>query len=504
MASVKKNYFYAMLYEILVIIVPLITAPYVARVLGVAKLGMYSSAHTIVNYFILFARLGVVNHGGREIAKAKTQEERNRIFSNVFAIQSIATVVVALVYTAYLFITPKNFLMSAIMFFYMATALIDVTWLFNGVEDFKFTSLRNMFFKLLNTSLIFILVKDEDDLMIYAIILSACYFVNHLTMWFKVFKYVRFVRPQLSIMRANLKPMLVLFIPAIAVSLYKYLDRIMLDIMCGEVELEYYASAAQINSIPLSVITALGTIMMPRISALAESGDNKKSLEYTKNTLLFVACVSSAMAFGMAAIAPNFIPLYYGEEFAPASNVLVALSSTLVFLSWANVIRTQYLIPYKKDKLYIISLFAGAAVNIITNIIFIIFWKSFGAALATILAEFTVCLLQTMFTRKVLNVKESMKQGSGFLIIGAIMYAVIALVCPLIPVNDILMVILQVGIGAAVYILLSLIYVRFIIKFPLMEILFSKKKKVAVAVSQAHTPSADGVSITHSNNNDNP
>ncbi len=477
MASVKKNYFYAMMYEILVIIVPLITAPYVARVLGVSNLGMYSSAHTIVNYFILFARLGVVNHGSREIAKARTREERNAIFSNVFAIQAITTILVAAVYAVYLLITPKDLTMSMVMLFYMASALIDVTWLFNGVEDFKFTSLRNMAFKLINTTLIFVLVKKAEDIIIYAIILAACYFVNHLTMWLKVFKYVSFVKPKAELIIKNLKPMLVLFIPTIAVSLYKYVDKIMLDIMCGEVELEYYNSAAQINSIPLSVITALGTIMIPKISSLAESGDNKQSLAYTKNTMLFVSCVSTAFAFGLAAVASNFIHVYYGEEFLPASGVLIALSSTLIFLSWANVIRTQYLIPYKKDKLYIISLFSGAAVNLTTNVLFIIFWKSVGAAIATILAEFTVCLMQTIFVRKELDIKTYLKQGSGFLLIGAIMYAVVAFVCPYIPVNNIVLLILQVLIGALVYALLSFIYLKYILKFPIIEMLFSRKKR---------------------------
>lgn len=483
MASVKKNYFYAMMYEMLVIIVPLITAPYVARVLGVSNLGMYSSAHTIVNYFILFARLGVVNHGSREIARAKTQEERNTIFSNVFAIQAATTLIVAAVYVVYIMLTPKDFVMSSVMLLYVATALIDVTWLFNGVEDFKFTSLRNMAFKIVNTTLIFVFVNKADDIIIYAIILSACYFVNHLTMWFKVFKYVRFVSPSVQMIKKNIKPMLVLFVPTIAVSLYKYLSRIMLDIMCGEVELEYYSSAAQINSIPLSVITALGTIMIPKISTLVESGDNKQSLAYTKNTMLFVSCVSTAFTFGMAAVAPNFIPLYYGEEFTPASNVLIALSTTLIFLSWANVIRTQYLIPYKKDKLYIISLFAGAIVNLITNTLFIMLWKSLGAAIATILAEFTVCLLQTIFVRKELDINTYFKQGLGFLVIGVIMYVVVAFVCPLIPVNDILLFILQVLAGVIVYSVLSFIYLKFILKFPIIEMLLSRKKKNKKAVN---------------------
>ena len=469
MSSVKKNYLYNIIYEALLIIIPIITSPYISRILGAESVGIYTYCYTQVSFFVLFARLGIVNHGSRSIAAAKTNEERNVIFSNTYTIQLFLSALATLAYLFYLLVFQVECLeISFIMLIYLFAATFDINWFYFGIEKFKITVIRNVIVKIISTVLLFIVVKRREDLWKYALILGMSQLSGQLAIWPYLRRYVRFIKPSMKIMKTLFVPILLLFIPQIAVSIYKMMDKMMLGSYCVKEELGYYEYASMIVVLPLGFITSLGTVMLPRISSLMKNGNIEKSQTYTHFSILFAVGMSVAFAFGLSSIAPVFVPFYFGTEFIPVSSLLLGLSSTLPLIAWANVVRTQFLIPLNKDKEYIFSLFCGAFINIIINLILIPKMQAWGAVVGTIFAEASVCLIQTYMSKKYIPVIKYLKEIFGFLIIGMIMFVLVRLVA-CIKINTVYSIVLQVIIGAISYILLSFLYVKLFLRINIIK-----------------------------------
>lgn len=467
MSSVKKNYIYNVLYEILIIVLPLITSPYISRVLGPENIGIYTYQYSIVSYFVMFARLGIVNYGSRTVAAAKSDEERSKVFSNTFAIQGTLAFFTTVLYIGYVVFGDLEYsTMGLIMLLYLLTAALDVNWFFFGIEQFRITVVRNTVIKLISTALLFMLVKQPDDLNIYGIILGGSNLLGQLATWPYVGKYIKIVKPEIREVRRHFYPIVVLFVPQIAVSLYKMMDKIMIGALCSKSQLGYYEYASMIVNLPLGFITSLGTVMIPRISSLMKDGDNKTSQIYTHNSILFATGLSIAFAFGLSGIAPVFVPFYFGDEFWPTTELLIGLAVTLPFLAWANVVRTQYLIPAKRDKEYIASLFSGAGINIVINMLLIPRYQAWGAVIGTIAAEVTVCITQTWTARRYLPIGVYIKECSGFIAIGAVMGATVSAL-GLLGMPVVWCILLQISVGAAVFLSLAVIYVKYVLKLQL-------------------------------------
>lgn len=222
--------------------------------------------------------------------------------------------------------------------------------------------------------------------------------------------------------KKHIKPLLILFIPAIAVSLYKYMDKIMLGIMTTKTQVGFYENAERAINIPISIIGAFGTVMLPKMSNLAAKKDEEESQRYIMLSMEFIMCLTIAMAFGMAAVANSFSLLFWGDQFAECGALIQVLSFSVIFLAFANILRMQYLIPQKKDWIYIMSVFTGAFVNLIINALLISKLQALGAALGTVAAELSVCAVQTICVSSKLPVKVYIKKAMPFLGFGVLMY----------------------------------------------------------------------------------
>ncbi len=295
--------------------------------------------------------------------------------------------------------------------------------------------------------------------------------VSQVLLWSFVHKKVGFAKVSRKDIISHVKSNLVLFIPVVAISLYKIMDKIMLGAMSNVSEVGFYENAEKIINIPLAFITALGTIMLPRVSNLVSKGEIEKIKEYIHKSILFIMFLSYAMCFGLIAISYKFAPFFFGNEFQKTGILIVLLAPTLLFLSFANVLRTQYLIPNEKDKIYIISVSLGALVNLILNFLFIPKLDSVGACIGTIVAEFMVMFYQTMMVRKELNIKKYIKDSFPFLVKAIVMFFIIYSL-QFLNINTFFLLSLQIFIGIIVYSFLNRKYI--------MSLLFSKKKnKVA-------------------------
>lgn len=461
--SVVKNFLYNSAYQIVSVITPLITSPYISRKLGAESLGIYSYTYSVASYFLIFAMLGVKNYGNRSIARVRQErEERSRVFSSIYIFQLLTSLIFVGGYILYLIVfSPENIWIATIQGLLVLSATFDITWLFFGLELFKTTTLRSIAVKILTVILILSGVNSPDDLWKYTLIMVSSVFASQVVMWPFVPKYVDWYRPNLRQILAHFKPNCVLFVPVIATNLYKYMDKLMLGNMSEMTYLGYYENAERLVQIPNSLVTALGTVMLPRMSNIVKKGQTQQYEVMIKKSIVFAVFLSSAFCFGILTVSNAFVPFFFGNEFTPVISLLYILAPIMIFISWADVIRTQYLLPNSMDVSFLVSVLAGAIVNFILNMILIPGMEAEGAAIGTLFAEFTVCILQTIAVSGKLSICKFLKLSVPFVVNGFVMWF---LVNKIYMVNNFITIVVQVLLGATIYIMLLFLYLRFINK----------------------------------------
>ena len=458
MTSLKKNIVYNLLYQVLVIILPLITAPYISRVLGAEGIGTYSYVYSIAYYFGLCGMLGVSNHGNRSVALVRDDKDKlSATFWNIYSVQLTTTVLALLFFLSYIvFVSSFDKTIATISVLFVISYVLDINWLFFGLEKFKITVTRNTIIKLCTVVCIFLFVKKSDDLWLYMLIMSLGMVCSQVYLWLNVRKYIHFVKPTFSEIKKHIKPMLILFIPVIAYSIYKVMDKIMLGSLSSVTQLGLYENAEKIINIPVGIINAFGTVMMPRISALVANKDDGKISNYMQQAFKYFSLIAIGMTFGLIGVSQILSPVYFGEQFIGSSPLIAGLSISLIFMVWANIIRTQYLIPNKQDKPYVISTIIGAVINLGFNLALIPHIGAKGALIGTVLAEFSVFFVQAISVRKPLNLKKYLKPSIGFLIAGSIMAAVVIIIGKFMG-ESILTLVVQVFVGAFLYIVITVL-----------------------------------------------
>ncbi|MCI9286561.1 MAG: flippase [Clostridia bacterium] len=451
MSSVRKNFFYNVLYQVLVLILPLVTAPYIARVLGAENIGIYSYTYSVVYYFMLIAMLGINNYGNREIAKVRNnRDELQKTFTSIYTLQIVMTIFMILIYAIYICIVVKaNVNIALIQGIYLISVAFDINWFFFGIEEFKLTVTRNTIIKLLSVISILMFVKKKEDVYIYTLIVASSALISQLALWPFVRKYTKLVKIKVKDVTRHIKQCFILFVPIIAVSLYKIMDKIMLGNMTDMSQVGFYENAEKIINIPMGVITALATVMLPKISNLVANGEKEKIERYTRKAMEFEFISSAALTFGLIAVASIFVPIFLGNEFTYSAILVKNLSVTIIFISLASVIRTQYLIPNEKDKIYMFSVIVGAVLNLSINLILIPKFKAVGATIGTIIAEFSVFAYQTYAVRKELDIKKYLKNGIKYIVLAIIMCIIVSSIN--INIEPIVLLVIKVLLGVVIY-----------------------------------------------------
>lgn len=453
------------MYQILAIGVPLITAPYLSRVLGAEGLGEYAYMYTIAQYFGLFILFGLINYGSRTIAMVKDNpEELAKAFTSIYVMQLICSVFVVTSYIVYACVAVEHNVLVWIQGLYLLSVVLDINWFFFGMEKFQLTVTRNAMIKLMGVLSIFIFVRDTEDVIIYTSLMAGIQLLATAFMWPFVKRYTKFVKIDRSDILQHVKPNLTLFIPVLAISIYNKMDIIMLGSISGTTEVGYYTNAEKIIQIPLGFITAIGTVMLPRISNMLVSGKEEQIKQYFKISITAIMFLASGICFGIMGVADKFVPIYFGSGYEVCVLLLYVLLPCQLFQSFANVIRNQYLMPYKKDRIYIISVCIGAVVNLILNCILISRLGAAGVAIGTLVAEFTVCAYQAYMTRVDLQLGKVLAEIVPFLILGATMLLLI-LNLPDFTEIELFNMVIEILIGGIFYVSVSaLLYITYIKK----------------------------------------
>lgn len=427
--SLKSNFLYQAAWQLLLVLVPLVTTPYLSRTLGADQVGVYSYTYSVTNYFVMFATLGMSTYGVRMVAACgNDRAQRSVSFWNAYASQLIVSLVVVLAYVVYTLCEPAGGMVVTVVWgMWVLSAVLDVSWLLFGVEEFKVPTIRSIVTKLVSVFVIFGFVRGPEDLWVYCGAIAGSYLINQILIWPFVRRYVDFVRPRLKQTLRHLIPSLRLFIPVIAISLYVTLDKVMLGLLSGMTQVGFFEYSEKLSKMPMALITAVGTVMLPRMTAELVAGRHEKALDLLGDSIWVMLAVAFALMLGIIGIAPEFAVVFLGDEFADCSGIMRVLALVIPLISTTNVLGRQYLLPMGRDTLFTLSVCVGAVVNICLNIVLIPAYAAMGAAISTVCAEFSVLVVQAFMVRRELPLMRYLSSSLPFVVCGLIMLFAIRL-----------------------------------------------------------------------------
>ena len=457
--SVKKNYLYNLLYQMTSVLLPVLTIPYVSRVLSADGIGINTVTYANTQYFILLGSLGISIYATKKIATIREKKDKlKKTFWEIFSIQFTGCILAYMVFALTLGQSHKYGVFYMLQGFYILAAAVDISWYFLGIENFKNASLRSFFAKIISVILIFIFVKTRDDLWKYILINAGTMFVGQLIMWFYVGKDMLKVKEIGKLKIAmHIMPILALFVPQIATQVYTVLDKTMIDLFKGAVEAGYYDQSQKIVRILLSVVTSLGIVMLPRIANLFSKDDLNEVKKSLRKAFVVISFLSIPITFGLIGISDKFVPILFGNEFLSVIPLTKISPVLVIIIGLGNVFGTQYLLAIGKNKEYTASVCIGALVNFCFNLLLIPRFAAMGAVIATVSAELSIALIQFWFARVVFDftwIKETYK----YWVSGILMLAIVRLIGNVTPIS-ILFLVLQIAIGSLVY-FISLIILR--------------------------------------------
>ena len=399
--KVIKNYLYNLSYQILTIILPIITVPYVTRIFTSEALGNYVFYNSIVSYFSLFAMLGIGVYGTKQIAAAS---DVSSTFWNIYVIQLIASILAISVYVISIFSIPQmGGVIPLIVGITLFAKMIDISWLFSGKEDFKKITIRNTVVRLIGVISIFTFVKSSDDLYLYVFLIVIFDFLGQFVMWVPAKKFIKRPSFNANVIKKNLHPIVLLFLPQVAISLYVVLDRTLLGLLGSYSDVGIYEQGQKLISILLKVVSSLGVVMLPRVANLLSERKDKEAQNMVKFSFILYNLIIFPMIFGLIAVNEVFVKLFLGQNFQDVKYVLYIIVFNIMFVGWTNILGYQVLVVRNKNKEFMLSTTIPAFVSVAVNIAVIPFFGYIGASITSVVVEILVFGIQWYYSRNIIN-----------------------------------------------------------------------------------------------------
>ena len=427
--SVAKNYIFNLIYQLLTILTPLITTPYVARVLGVENNGIYGYTWSIVTYFVLFGSLGTAMYGQREIAYVQNNKKKQTdVFWEIIFIKLISYIFVIFLFYIFFCINGDYAIFYRILIIELLANLVDISWFFQGNEDFGKTVIRNMIVKITGLVLIFIFVKNQNDLWKYFFIYVLSDLLGNLSLWVYVPKYLEKRKRKTLSLKKHIKPIILLFLPQVSVQIYAVLDKTMLGLLTNSMsEVAYYDQAQKIIRALLLIVSAMGTVMCSRVANSYAENKMDDVKKYLKQSIDMVWLIATPFVFGVFAVASEIVPIYFGNGYDAVIPLMCATSFILIGIGLNNVTGVQYLIQAGKQNIFTLSVTVGAVINVILNLVLIKLFGTIGAVYSSIISEFVILAIQLFYTKEVITIKDIIYSSIKYLISGIVMFIVVIL-----------------------------------------------------------------------------
>lgn len=464
--KILKNYIYNIVYQALLIITPIITTPYISRVLGVEGIGTNSSTVAVAQMFYILGTLGMVNYGSRAIAYVRDSKEKlTKTFWNIWSVQLLCSTISIIVYCT-IFIgldvlgQREIFMLQIPVVF---SAAVDIAWLYMGVEDFKKTVTRNIIIKTLSIIFIFMFVKNSSDLDRYIIINSASMFLGGITMWAFIKQYVGKFKIKYFNISKHLRGALLMLIPQLAIQVYTGMDRTLISSISTIAEAGYYDQSQKLARIALTIVTSLSLVLMPRIANMYANKDTEKIEIYLKKSLQFTVATSCLIASGLSALSFHFVPIFFGEEFKVIIPYVILTSLITIFIPLGGVFANQFALPTGKNKEYISPLVLAAILNVSLNCILVPKLGAIGGVISIVLTEFITMLVRIVLVKKYLKLSFIL-QGIWVYFVGLIVSCMFTMIISKFLVGSIVSVIIEGLVCSIAYLIII-----FIFKNPIQE-----------------------------------
>lgn len=456
--KVIKNYLYNLGYQVLIILLPLVTTPYVSRVLGAKGIGTYGYTNSITQYFILFGCIGLNLYGQREIAYYQNDiQKRSKVFFELLLLRIITVSISIILYYFSFCQNPTYGYIFSIQIIDVVASMFDISWLYQGMEDFKKIVLRNTLVKICGLIIIFMFVKSPADLPIYVLSYSATLLLGNLSMWMYLPKFVKKVSLKYLDIQKHLRPTIVLFLPQIATSIYTMLDKTMIGALTNNTaEVGFYEQSQKIIRMAMTIATSLGTVMLPRVANLFKEGKLDEVKESMYTSFQFISFLTFPLCFGLIGISKGFVPWFFGEGYGKVVYNMMIISPIIIIIGYSNVIGTQFLLPTGRQKEYTLSVCTGTVVNLCCNFLLIPMLLSYGAAIATVIAELSVTLVQVIATRSTFSYRYIFKLVYKYIIAAVLMLVVLLFLSNIMPVG-ILYTVIQMTAGCFVYFIVLIV-----------------------------------------------
>lgn len=363
--------------------------------------------------------------GQREIAKYQENKEKlSKTFFSLFFLRAITLLISGSLFFYFFCIENKYAVYYRILLLEIVSNILDISWFFQGIEDFKKVTIRNFVIKILSVILIFLLIKNENDLVKYIIIYTMSNLLGNGTLWYKISKIIDFSLIKYLEINKYIKPAITMLIPQIATSIYTILDKTMLGSLCNDIsEVGYYEQAQKIAKIALTLLTSLNTVLIPKISKSFSNGNRNNVKEYMSKTFNFIWLLSIPLMFGIIAISSKFVPWFFGSDFDKVKILLVETVPIILFIAFSTTLGSQYLMSVGKQNIHTKFVIIGAIANALANFILIPKFKSEGAIIASIISESIIAIGEVTYVllKKDIELKDIFYGAWKYIISGIVM-----------------------------------------------------------------------------------
>lgn len=434
--SLGLNAFLNGMRSILNLIFPLITFPYVSRVLSVSGIGIYNFSNTYISYFILVAGLGIATYAVREGAKYRDQREKIEEFSSqVFSINIIATIIAYLLLflSLIVFKNLSNYVSCILIFsLQILFTTLGTEWIYTIYEDYAYITIRSIVFKIISIILLFILVRKPSDYLWYAAITVFSAVGSNILNFIHAKSFIDIHFTFKTKWQYHLKPILVIFASAVAVTIYVSSDTTILGLLKNDYAVGIYSTSVKIYQIAQSLLSAILTVTIPRLAML---WGQKRRKEYNSvltqviNTLGILVLPAS---IGLIMLSREVVLIIAGHKFLPSVNSLRIITWAIIFSIFSWIFSDCVLIPAKREDKVLRNTLITALINIILNFALIPAMSYDGTSLSTVLAEFSVMILNGYSCRDIIKpiiFKKDTVKNLFESIIGCAGIVVICLLC---------------------------------------------------------------------------
>lgn len=395
--SVKFNYLMNIILTLSGFIFPIITFPYVSRILLPIGTGKVSFATSVVAYFSMFAQMGIPTYGIRACAKVRDDKEKlSKTAQEIIIINSIMCIIIYIAFFFSVFLVPKfseEKILFLIIGFTIIFNVIGVEWIYKALEQYTYITVRSLIFKVVGILLMFLLVHEQSDYVIYGGITIIGGVGANVFNLINLRRHIIIRKFQNYNFKQHIKPIAVFFGLSIATTIYTNVDTVMLGFVSGDEEVGYYNAAVKIKTIMTSVVTSLGAVLLPRTSYYVDKGLENQFKSITQKALRFTQMIAIPIAVFFCIYARNCIVFLSGDAYLQSTPAMKIIIFTLPLIGCSNIIGMQILIPHGKEKFYLLSQIIGAGTDLIINALLIPQYGSIGAAIGTVFAEAVVLIV---------------------------------------------------------------------------------------------------------------